>query len=564
MKPASPSAAPGLPGADASAMIDAAPGAHRLGGPRAWYVLILLTLVTAISLLDRQVITILAVDIKRDLGLNDSEIGLVYGTFFAVFYALFSIPLGRLADGWVRTWQVAISLTAWSASTIGCAFAGGFGSMALWRSAVASGEAGAGPAAYSLVADLFPRRQRATAMAIYGASAAIGVGLSMLVGGLVVGWWNGMFPGGRGWFGLVAWQAAFIIAALPGFVLAVLIALVREPVRGLSDGIIQPPAPRPFRRAGLEFMALVPPLTFINLRWIGAGAAEWRRAIGALALVLGFIAVATAITNGITPPDHLKIYGHVLGMPITSHLLQWSIVGFGSYAALSWIQAQRFRDPATHAVMWSSPAFVAMLVIAAFNLMINYGYTAFATPYAIQHYGLPPQVVGPRIGIAAMIAGGGGTVLGGVMADIARRYSRIGRMWVLLATTVIPVPMTFHTFAQPTLDGFVQWFFLSSIILTGWLPCCIATVHDLVLPRMRGAATAIFYLGITIFGMGTGPYLVGLLSDMTGDLGRSILSLYAVAPVVWIAILVGMRHLPRDEASMLGRARAAGEDIRPL
>lgn len=534
---------------------------RRLGGLRSWYVLILLTLISAVSLLDRQVITILAVDIKRDLGMNDSEIGLVYGTFFAVFYALFSIPLGRLADGWVRTRQVALSLTAWSFATIGCAFAGGFASMSAWRAAVASGEAGAGPAAYSLVADIFPKRRRATAMAVYGASAALGVGLSMLVGGLVVGWWNGRFPGGHGWFGLVGWQAAFIAAALPGFVLAFLVLLVREPVRGQSDGIIQPSEPRPFRRAGLEFMALVPPFTFFNLKALGAGPADWRRAFVTLAIILVFIALATAGTLAITPPDRLKIYGYVLGVPMTSHLIQWTVVGFGSYAALSWIQAQRFRDPASHAVMWSSPAFIALLVVASVNLMINYGYTAFLAPYAIQHYGLPPEVVGPKVGIAAMIAGGSGTILGGVIADLARRYSPIGRMWVLLFTTVLPLPLVFVTFAQPTLDGFVLWFFISSIILTGWLPCCIATLHDLVLPRMRGAAVAILYLGITIFGMGTGPYLVGLLSDVTGDLGRSIVMMYAASLVVWIAVIVAMRNLPRDESSLVARARAAGEPV---
>jgi MFS family permease len=534
---------------------------RKLGGLRSWYTLILLTVIAAVSLLDRQVITILAVDIKRDLGLNDSEIGLVYGTFFAVFYALFSIPLGRLADGWVRTRQVARSLTAWSVATIGCAFAGGFGSMSAWRAAVASGEAGCSPAAYSLVADLFPKRRRATAMAIYGASAALGVGLSMLVGGFVVGWWNARFPGGHGWLGLVGWQAAFIAAALPGFVLAVLIMLVREPVRGQSDGIIEPPEPHPFKRAGLEFMALVPPLTFFNLKALGARRPDWWRALITLVAILAFVFAATAATLAITPPERVNIYGHLFGLPLTSHLIQWAVVGFGAYAALSWIQAQRFRDPASYAVMWSSPTFIALLVIASVNLMINYGYTAFVAPYAIQHYHLPPEVVGPKLGIAAMIAGGSGTIIGGVIADIARRYSPNGRMWVLLATTVIPVPLAFVTFAQPTLDSFIVWFFISSVILTGWLPCGVATLHDLVLPRMRGAAVAILYLGITIFGMGTGPYLVGLMSDVTGDLGRSIVSMYAAAPIVWIAVIVAMRRLPRDEATLLARARAAGEPV---
>ena len=533
----------------------------KLGGPRSWYTLILLTMITAVSLLDRQIITILAVDIKRDLGLNDSEIGLVYGTFFAIFYALFSIPLGRLADGWVRTRQVAIALSGWSLATIGCAFATGFGSMSAWRVGVAIGEAGAGPAAYSLLADLFPKAKRATVFAIYGSSSAIGVGLSIALGGIVVDAWNAAFPGGHGWFGLVGWQAAFIAAALPGFLLAVLIALVREPRRGVSDGLIQAGEPKPFTRAGAELMALVPPLSFLNLRRIGAKAGDWRRNLGFLAIAIAFVAAITTAFHATIPAEKLKIYTVLLGVPITSHLIQWSIVGFGGYAAFSWIQAQRFRDPAAAAVMWSSPAFIAMLVIASFNLLLNYGYSAWAAPYAVQSFSASMSEVGIKLGFAAAVAGGGGTILGGVVGDWARRRHPNGRLWVLLITTSIPFPMAFVTLSQTTLDGFILWFLMSSVILTGWFPCCTATLHDLVLPRMRGTATAIMYLGITIVGMGTGPYLVGTISDVTGNLARAILTGYGFSVVVWIAILVAMRYLKRDEDSIVARARAAGEPI---
>ncbi|MDB5683235.1 MAG: gudP3 [Sphingomonas bacterium] len=538
----------------------AAPG-DRLGGGRSWYVLILLTLVAAVSLLDRQVITILAVDIKRDLGLNDSEIGLIYGTFFAIFYALFSIPLGRLADGWIRTRQVALSLTAWCGATIACAFAGGFGSLALFRAGVAVGEAGSGPAAYSMVSDLFPKSQRATAMAVYGMSAAIGTGLSIALGGLVVDAWNNAFPGGHGWFGLVGWQAAFIAAALPGFVLALLILLVREPVRGLADGIVQPGVPHPFRNAAREMMAVIPPLSFVNLRQMGATRSDWTRNLIFLAGVFLFIVVATIASHAITPADRLKVYTEIAGIRVTSHLIQWAVVGFGSYAALSWIQAQRLRDAPAFAVMWSSPAFVAMLVIGAFNLMVNYGYTAWVAPYAVQHYNASLGEVGSKIGLVAMFSGGLGTLAGGLIGDRLRRRSRVGRLWMLAFSTVLPLPMAFVTFAQPSLDSFVLWFLLSSLILTGWLPCCMATLHDLVLPRMRGTATAIFYLGATIFGMGTGPYIVGLVSDTTGSLGGAILTIYSASVVVWIAVFVGMRYLVRDEDSLIDRARAAGEPI---
>ncbi|MDB5688877.1 MAG: hypothetical protein JWL91_753 [Sphingomonas bacterium] len=533
----------------------------KLGGGRSWYVLILLTLVASVSLLDRQIITILAVDIKRDLGLNDSEVGLIYGTFFAIFYALFSIPLGRLADGWVRTRQVALALGGWSLATIGCAFAGGFASMSAWRVGVAIGEAGAGPAAYSLVADLFPKAKRATAFAIYGSSSAIGVGLSIAIGGIVVDAWNRAFPGGVGWFGLVGWQAAFIVAALPGFVLGVLILLVREPLRGISDGIIQPPEAHPFRKAGGELMALVPPFSFLNLQRIGAGIGARRRNLGYLALAVAFVAGMTAAVHAMIPPDKLKIYTTVLGIRVTSHLVQWAIVGFGGYAAFSWIQAQRVRDPVAAKVMWSSPTFIAMIVIASFNLLLNYGYSAWMAPYAVITFHAPMAEVGIKLGLAAGVAGGAGTIVGGVVGDWARKRTPTGRMWVLLFCTFVPLPMAFITLSQTTLDSYLAWLLASSFILTGWFPCCTATLHDLVLPRMRGTATAILYLGITIIGMGTGPYVVGTVSDVTGSLSRAILTGYSASVVVWIAIFVAMRHLARDEATLLDRARSAGEPV---
>jgi MFS family permease len=533
----------------------------KLGGARSWYVLILLTLVASVSLLDRQIITILAVDIKRDLGLNDSEIGLIYGTFFAIFYALFSIPLGRLADGWVRTRQVALALGGWSLATIGCAFAGGFASMSAWRVGVAVGEAGASPAAYSLVADLFPKAKRATAFAVYGSSSALGVGLSIALGGIIVDAWNKAFPSGVGWFGMVGWQAAFVAASLPGFVLAILILLVREPLRGISDGIVQPHEPHPFAKAGGEMMALVPPFSFFNLRRIGAESGAWRRNLAYLALAVAFVAAMTSAVHAMIPADKLKVYTTILGVRVTSHLVQWAIVGFGGYAAFSWIQAQRVRDPVASRVMWTSPTFVAMIVIASFNLLLNYGYSAWMAPYAVITFHAPMAEVGIKLGLTAAVAGGLGVITGGVVGDWARRRSPIGRLWVLLFCTAVPLPMAFITLSQTTLNSYLAWLLASSFILTGWFPCCTATLYDIVLPRMRGTAIAILYLGITIIGMGTGPYVVGTVSDVTGSLSRAILTGYSASIVVWIAIFVAMRHLARDEATLLDRARAAGEPV---
>jgi MFS family permease len=107
----------------------------------AWYVLGVLVLVYVLNFIDRQIITILAPDIKRDLGLNDADIGFLYGTAFAVFYALFGIPLGRLADGWSRVRLLTIGLALWSAMTAASGFARNGATLGLARMGVGVGEA---------------------------------------------------------------------------------------------------------------------------------------------------------------------------------------------------------------------------------------------------------------------------------------------------------------------------------------------------------------------------------------------------------------------------------------
>ncbi|MFI5079215.1 MAG: MFS transporter, partial [Vicinamibacteria bacterium] len=126
-----------------------------------------LVLVYVANFVDRQVLSILNEEIKRDLGLGDGEMGFLYGTAFAVFYALFGIPLGRLADLWVRRSLIAVSLGIWSTMTVLAGLARNFGELAAARIGVGVGEAGASPAAFSILSDNYPPARRATALEIY-------------------------------------------------------------------------------------------------------------------------------------------------------------------------------------------------------------------------------------------------------------------------------------------------------------------------------------------------------------------------------------------------------------
>src|SRR5215831_11552168 len=141
------------------------------------YVLGVLVLVYVCNFLDRQIISILAERIRADLGVTDAQLGFLYGTAFAVFYALFGIPLGRLADVWDRRRLIALGLAGWSVMTALSGLAGSFGQLALARIGVGIGEASATPAAFSLLSDYFPASRRATVLAIYSSGIYVGAGL---------------------------------------------------------------------------------------------------------------------------------------------------------------------------------------------------------------------------------------------------------------------------------------------------------------------------------------------------------------------------------------------------
>ena len=142
------------------------------------YVLGVLMVVYVFNFVDRHILSILAESIKADLGVTDAQMGFLYGTVFAVFYAVFGIPLARFADVWVRRSVISLGLTFWSAMTALSGFARSFAELAVYRTGVGVGEASASPAAYSLLYDYYPPRLRATVVATYSAGGYIGVGMA--------------------------------------------------------------------------------------------------------------------------------------------------------------------------------------------------------------------------------------------------------------------------------------------------------------------------------------------------------------------------------------------------
>ncbi len=179
-----------------------------------------LLVVYILNFLDRQIVAILAEPMKREFGLSDTQLGLLAGPAFAVFYAVLGIPIARYADKQKtnRVWLISISLVIWSAMTAVCGVAQNFLQLALARVGVGVGEAGCTPAAHSLIADSVSPEKRSSAIAFYGLGIPIGGLLGLIVGGIM----NDLY----------GWRAAFMIVGAPGIILAfVLPKIIRDPRR---------------------------------------------------------------------------------------------------------------------------------------------------------------------------------------------------------------------------------------------------------------------------------------------------------------------------------------------
>jgi len=198
----------------------------------AWYTVVLLTIAYIFSFVDRYILGLLVQPIKDDLGLSDTEIGLLLGPAFALFYTTMGLPLGWLADRARRTWIVSAGIAIWSLATAACGLARSFGQLFLARVSVGVGEATLSPCALSMIADSFPEERRGKPIAFYSAALTLGAGIASLAGASVLAWSKTVTDIDLPLVGQVApWQFAFIMVGLPGLPLAVMMFFLREPKR---------------------------------------------------------------------------------------------------------------------------------------------------------------------------------------------------------------------------------------------------------------------------------------------------------------------------------------------
>ncbi len=370
------------------------------------YVLVLLTLIYVVNYVDRQILSILLQPVKVALDLSDTQLGFLTGIAFALFYATLGIPLAMLADRTNRKTVIAWSLGLFSVMTAICAMVGNFWQLALARVFVGVGEAGTSPPSHSIIADLYPPRERATAMAIF----ATGLNIGILIGFLIGGWVNE-------WFG---WRAAFLVAGLPGFILALVIRFFfREPPRGHADGM--------------------------------------------------------------------------------------SATG---------------EAPALFAVLkalWKMKTFRHLSFAAALNSFVGYGAVAWIPAFLIRSHDMSTGAIGTSLALIIGVAGGAGTFLGGYLVDKLSKGDPRWSVWVPAAALAIATPFSFIFYLSPVLPLALAAFVIPAVVSAIYLGPALALTQGLVSLRMRAVASAVLLFVINIIGLGLGPQMVGIASDLLNN-----------------------------------------------
>ncbi len=282
------------------------------------YAMLLLVLVFTSSHVDRQILAILLQPIKLELQLSDTQLGFLSGVAFAIFYATLGIPMAMWADRGNRRNLISLALTIWSGMTAVCGMATTFWQLALARVGVGVGEAGSTPPSHSMIADMYPPAERATAMGTF----SLGINFGLMTGFLIGGWVSQ-------WYG---WRAAFYTVGLPGLLLALVVRLtLREPPRGYAEGLQSAAHEAPSFATVVRFMTSTPTLRHLAAgatlaSFVGYGVVLWLPAflIRSHGLQSGQIGTALAFLFGVLGGISTYVGGR-LADRLGKHDVRWNM-----------------------------------------------------------------------------------------------------------------------------------------------------------------------------------------------------------------------------------------------
>lgn len=211
-----------------------------------WYVVGILLLAYTLSFIDRMILSLLVAPIRAALNISDTQVSMLIGLAFALFYTVLGLPLAWIADRYNRRNLIVAGVAVWSVMTAGCGFAGSYATLFLTRMGVGVGEATLSPAAYSMLSDYFPRDKLARAMAVYSIGVPLGSGIALILGAFVV---QAVLIAPMVYVPFVgpmeAWRLIFVWVAAPGILVSLLLFTVREPFRrGRQTNMVEAAAPK--------------------------------------------------------------------------------------------------------------------------------------------------------------------------------------------------------------------------------------------------------------------------------------------------------------------------------
>jgi predicted MFS family arabinose efflux permease len=388
------------------------------------YALGMLTLTYTLNFIDRQILSILVEPIKRDLAISDTQMGLLTGLAFALFYTALGIPLGRLAERVNRRSLIAVALATWSVFTALQGLAQSYWQLLLFRIGVGVGEAGCSPPAHSIIADYYPAAQRATALGIY----ALGIPFGILFGFLLGGWIEQFF----------GWRVALIMVGLPGLAVALLVRLtVHEPPRGQSDQRQADSETMPTLVETLRFLRRQKALVHLSL---GAALASLV-GYAMLAWIAAFMARSHGMSSGELGTWLGLIYGIAGGIgmftggKLADHLgaihARWYL-GVAAIALLLTV-------PFALLVFTADSVYAALAGLAGFALLSNgYQATAFAQTQTLAGLRMRATAAAMLIFIMNLVGLGLGPTAVGILSDLLTpQFAADGLRWALLLCSLI-------------------------------------------------------------------------------------------------------------------------------
>lgn len=368
------------------------------------YVLGLLLVVYIVNFVDRQVLAVLIEPIKRELELSDTQLGFLSGLAFALFYVSFGIPLARIADRRSRTRLITVCMIAWSGMTALCGAAANFGQLLAARIGVAVGEAGCVAPAHSIIADYFPPRQRAMAIAVFSSGASIGIFVGLMLGGVL-----------SEAFG---WRWTLVIIGLPGILVALLVHwTLREPLRGMSLGVDAVVTRPGTLRADIGVLARRRSLLYIALgtglqSMVIYGTASWLPAfyMRVHEMRVAEAGVTLAIINGL-----IAGVGAVAGGSIAGWLAR------GDQRWLLWVPAiaTTVATPLYLLAVLAPTSSASLLALAPASLLgAVYAPAALAATHGVSGSALRATGISLVLFVSNFIGIGGGALVVGIVSDM--------------------------------------------------------------------------------------------------------------------------------------------------